>query len=65
MKKPCYNISELNPTDDPTCIPGNQWTPYAQKLMAGDLSQFNSTIKTVDNFHVVWKSHPGHFAHIN
>ena len=63
MKPACYNKELINP-DDVKCLHGSKWTPKAQAIMGGDISDKHATISTNDNFHQVWTTEPVHLPTI-
>lgn len=66
MKPPCYFKPLVN-AEDVSCLHGSPWSAtYSQKTMAGDFdANFNITIHTDDNFHLVADTDPIHLAQIN
>lgn len=63
MKPACYEKDLVNPPS-PKCLHGSKWTPKAQAIMGGDISDKHATIKTDDNFHQVWTVTPVHLPTI-
>jgi len=43
MRDPCYSDKLVNP-ESKTCLHGSEWSKTAQKIMGGDISEFNSDI---------------------
>lgn len=64
IKKPCYNISTINPDTPKVCMRGSPWVAKAQIIQGGDLSWNKVTLNVEDNNHRCYSVFPHHLPEI-